>query len=530
MSPQEIRQLYQNASVSELPNYCGAKVKVQSKLNIPAWRKYENIIRQKDETLVDQLEYGFTMGIDYSANFNVPTTNHLTARKEFEVIDSFIIKHWEQNSLLGPFKSNPLPVEIFPSPMQVVTSASGKKRAVLDMSYPATGSVNSAIPKVWTDIHGFSGHFTLPTHDNVCNAIVNTPNPVMFITDLRGYYMQIPSDPKDMPYLVISWRGAIYIHRRLPFGCRSSCLQAQRVTDAICLVFTRLHSTYIDGYVDDFVTVVTLIRSASAYAAFHQLLHELGCERSEEKDQLPDFIRIFLGLQYNLQDMIMSIPEDKVLRVIVTLNDWLNREVCSKSQVQSLLGHLNHLAAVVHAGRPFTCHILDILKAGVFPATITTDLKADIRSWLDFLQSDFNSSSIIKSQANAIVDSVLILAVKGQTCVINCCGLVSAFVLHSSEPLIPYRDMFAVAAWLAVVNHSDLLVNSVVKVAVPTKVAACVLNRAKTSCVHIRPMLREMWILQAKGDYVIKAVVQKNNNCAALYEQFHEFREVKLPK
>ena len=530
VSPEAVRQCYNQVMTGNGPNYCNAKVTCESNLNIQAWRKYEHIIREKDSTLVDQLAYGFTMGIDHNADINIPLTNHLSARNEPQVIDEFLTKHYKQKSMLGPYSTNPLPVPVYPSPLQVATSASGKKRAVIDMSYPANKSVNSAIPRVWTEIQGFDGVFKLPTHDRICQAIVSTPDPVMFITDCRGYYMQIPSDWRDTPYMVITWRKAIWLHRRLPFGCRSSCLHAQRVTDAVCLIFTRIHAAHLDGYVDDYVSVVTIVRSASAYAAFHGLLHELGVERSEEKDQTPHWLRIFLGLQYNLRDMLMSIPEDKVLRVVSSLHQWLEKHTCTKSQVQTLLGHFNHLAAVVHAGRPFMASLVDILRQNQFPAPVTEDLKKDINVWLTFLQSDFNGASIIKSQFHAVPDSVLTIAVNGQSCVIECDGSMSAYMLNTTEPFLPQKAMYTVATWLAVNKHSEKLRDSVIKVSVPTKTAAVIINRAKTDIKCIRTLLRQMWAKQAKYDYVITAIPQQSNNFVRLYGVYHEFKIIKLPK
>ena len=503
---------------------------VQSDLNISAWRKYEPIIAQKDKTLVDQLQCGFTMGIDRSVHVDVPVTNHPSAREHYKVIDEFLIKHHASGAILGPYKSNPFSVHVHPSPLQVVTNASGKHRAVLDMSYPASSSVNHAIPKTWTQIHGYDGEFRLPNHDNICKAALQTQDPVMFICDLRGYYMQIPSDWRDTPYMVLTWRGSIWLHRRLPFGCRSSCLHAQRVTDAVVLIFVKITSTHIDGYVDDFASIVARLRSASAYAAFHALLDELGLFRSIEKDQCPDYIRIFLGLEYNLLDMIMTIPEDKVSRAVVTLNQWLNRSQCSKSQTQSLLGHLNHLSAVVQAGRAFTATIVDLLRCDKFPAEITNDTKLDIAVWVSFLTTpSVNRSCIIKSQQLANPDEIIRIAVSGQTCIVRCQGKDYPYKLSLRSPQVPHRAMYAVAAWCIVNELCDVIKGTVVKVTVPTKVAALVINRARTDVQVIRPLLRDLWIRMAKADTLIKAVVQESDNVHELYSNFHDFIEVNLP-
>ena len=528
MDPAICRDIHD--AVKSEPNYCSKKIPVQSALNISAWRKYEPIIVEKDETLVDQLECGFTMGIDRNVHIDVPVTNHPSAREHYKVIDDFLIKHHENNSILGPYRTNPFNVHVHPSPMQVVTNASGNQRAVLDMSYPASSSVNHAIPKTWTDIHGYDGEFKLPTHDNICTAALQVNDPVMFICDLRGYYMQIPSDWRDTPFMVISWRGALWLHRRLPFGCRSSCLHAQRVTDAVVLIFVRITSTHIDGYVDDFASIVARLRSAAAFAAFHALLDELGLLRSVEKDQHPDYIRIFLGLEYNLMDMIMTIPQDKVIRAVETLKQWLNRDKCTKTQTQSLLGHLNHLSAVVQAGRAFTAAIVDLLRSDSFPAIISPETKLDIEAWVNFLTSaSFNRSCIIKSQQLVEPDELIQVAVNGQSYVIRCQDKDYPYQLSVDSPHVPHRAMYAVAVWSIVNDLCEVIRGKVVKVTVPTKVAALAVNRARTDVKVIRPLLREMWISMAMCDSLIKAVPQKSDNYRNLFSVFHDFKTVHIP-
>ena len=121
------------------------------------------------------------MGIDQTCEINIPVTNHLSARKEFTVIDEFVTRHYQSGAILGPYHHNPFPVMAKPSPMQVAMSALGKKRPVLDMSYPTGKSINNAIPQNWNDIHGFEGIFKLPTHDKIYTAILSTPEPRMFI-------------------------------------------------------------------------------------------------------------------------------------------------------------------------------------------------------------------------------------------------------------------------------------------------------------------------------------------------------------
>ena len=527
MPAEQVRDIY--ANVMPGPNYCQNQIPAQSGLKIENWKTFADIINPIDQTLLKQLECGFTMGINSDINIEIPVTNHASARNEYDVIDQFVIKHYESGAILGPYSHNPFPVLAKPSPMQVATSSSGKKRPVLDMSYPAGSSVNHAIPQDWSDIHGFDGIFRLPTHDNICNAIVSTPEPRMFITDMKHYYMQIPSDWADTPLMCFTWRRGLWLHRRLPFGCRSSCLHAQRVTKVITAIYKNQSKQHMDGYVDDCASISTLTISAQAYAYFHWLLDYLGVERSVDKDQCPDLLRIFLGLLYNLRDMVMTIPEDKVTRALNMLQDWLTKDTCSKTQAQSLLGHVNHLTAVVHAGRPFTARIVDLIREKQFPALVAADLKEDIQTWIDFLQSDFSRSSIIKSQDLTDPDVSLRVAVNGQTFVLNSEGELLPFTLHVDMPLLPPHAMYAVAVWKASMEYGSKFAGLVVKVTVPTKAAALVINRAKTSAECLRPMIRQMWMQQANLDFVVKAVVSKTNIKEELYSCFHDFKAIKIP-
>ena len=168
------------------PNFITQKHIVDSDLNLHNWEKYRDIVDPLDSSLIDSLKFGFCMGIDRDSVISIPYTNHKTAIQEFSVIDDFIIKHHANGAISGPYATNPLPVKVHPSPLQVATSASGKKRAVIDMSYPHGSSVNDAIPKDWNLIPGFTGEFKMPTHEDLCREIVSLKDPVMFVADMAA--------------------------------------------------------------------------------------------------------------------------------------------------------------------------------------------------------------------------------------------------------------------------------------------------------------------------------------------------------
>lgn len=417
------------------PNFIHKSVLVDTNMNIQEWEKYRYIVDPIDETLIDNIKYGFCMGIDRECTVSVPYTNHKSAINEYTVIDDFIIKHHKSGAIAGPYYTNPLPVKVHPSPLQVATSASGKKRAVIDMSYPRGQSVNDTISDNWELMPGFHGQFRFPTHDILCKQIVAMQDPVMFVADMAAWFMQIASDPADLPYLAFAWRGALFLHRRLPFGCRSACLHAQRVTDALTAIYRELTKHFMVGYVDDITSVIEKLVSAAAYLDFNDLTDRLGVGRALEKDQCPDILRIYLGLLYDLARRTLHLPEEKLLRVLNLLEKWTVMDTCTKQDLESIIGVLNHVAVVVPAGRPFCASLLDQLRQGQFPVQISDDLKRDIDMWRTFLTDEGQCMISMHALVEKSCDSVLIIACRSQSCMIMIKSKV--FVSVNKSPKMP---------------------------------------------------------------------------------------------
>ena len=525
LPPSELADLFD--SVYPGPNYDNARVHMQSDLNMEGWESVRHIIDPIDATLVDQLNYGFTMGIDKDAYISIPFTNHKSSRTHYEVVNEFVIKHYRTGAINGPYAVNPLSVKVFPSPLQVAISASGKKRCVIDMSYPQGSSVNSTISTDWSQVPGFDGQFQLPTHDKICKLVLETFQPMMFVADLSAYFMQIPSDVADIPYMCFAWRGALFYHRRLPFGCRTACLHAQRVSDAVAAVHKAGAPGQLEPYIDDFDGIVTAALAERAHVCFHGLLHRLGLLATIEKCISPTFETVFLGLLYNLRDLTLALPADKITRVLAIIEEWLDREHCSKKQLQSLLGLMNHLTTVVHAGRPFTSALLDILKLDQFPHEVTVHLKQDLHTWRQFLQSRHAVKSLMKSAELVNPDTDLIIAAEKDKCAISVNGKVSGCRVQSGEKIPPHA-MYAVAVWFASKHYCETFAGRMILVLVPTKIALTVINRANTPCTSLRPLIREMWMKQANMDCVIKAVYNKSTNNNYLFREFIDFVNIMI--
>ena len=90
--------------------------------------------------------------------------------------------------------------------------------------------------------------------------------------------------------------------------------------------------------------------------------------------------------------------------------------------------------------------------------------------------------------------------------------------------------MYGIAVWQATMNYCEPMKDKVLRVAVPTKRAALVVNRAKVGYKSVRPLVREMWLTQARNDFIIKADVQQHCKAQVLYCDYLVFKELKVPK
>ena len=60
---------------------------------------------------------------------------------------------------------------------------------------------------------------------------------------------------------------------------------------------------------------------------------------------------------------ILRLPADKLQRLTSVLQEWVDRKVCTRRELESLIGLLNHACKVVRPGRTFLRRMIDLLSA-----------------------------------------------------------------------------------------------------------------------------------------------------------------------
>ena len=135
----------------------------------------------------------------------------------------------------------------------------------------------------------------------------------------------------------------------LPFGLRSAPKIFTAVTDALEWILTQRGVTTSDHYLDDFLTMGRANSSdcESNLRLILEVCEWLGVPLKSSKIEGPATTLTFLGIQIDTVAMEIRLPQDKLSHLMTMLTEWKTRKRCTKRELLSLIGKLNHAANVV---------------------------------------------------------------------------------------------------------------------------------------------------------------------------------------
>ena len=486
------------------PNFVHRQVHVHSALNFDVWDKYKQAFELHDPHLLAQLKWGFPAGVDNPESISVPFTNHKTAVKNPEIVQDYIVKHLATKAIYGPYDNNPLGVSAVVSPLQVAFSASGKPRVCNDLSYGHT-SVNSCISSEWNDYPGYEGELELPCIDTVVQEILDKGKGCMlWKTDFSSYYKQINIDPGDLPLLGFAYAGKLYFEARLPFGLRSSCLNAQRVTKAVIRIYYMLYKAFVAGYIDDCLGISLASQAVVEYNGFCDLTDDLGLLRTLPKCVAPCYCLVWIGVELDTMEMCMRLPSEKVDRIVQFLKEWISKNSATKRDLQVLLGVLNHAASILIVGRAFTGYIIDLLRSDSFPVPLPSEFFMDVYTWLEILQGGVTSQNSLKSPISIPCDFIVQVAFASNIFAVKVLDEITVFEIVDDIE-ITSAIVYTYAFWQAALLSAHKYPGTWLTCTVLTVNDVNTVNRARNVLPSLRPMVRHSWCLQARSDMVIRA-------------------------
>ena len=222
-------------------------------------------------------------------------------------VNYYLDKELSHLAMLGPFRQPTFP-QYHTSPiMSRPKKDSSHRRIIVDLSWPPGASVNDGIPK---DTYlGDPVFFRLPTVDSMADRLRRLGRGAyMYKSDLARGYRELRVDPRDWPMLGIIHDGLYYFDICPPFGMRSSAMFMQRTTSAVTR-FQARKGWEIDAYIDDFGGVELEFSDAGAgLTSLQDTFRDLGLEETGDKIVPPTQVMVWLGIEFNSNEMTMSIP------------------------------------------------------------------------------------------------------------------------------------------------------------------------------------------------------------------------------
>ncbi|CAG2202202.1 unnamed protein product [Mytilus edulis] len=128
-----------------------------------------------------------------------------------------------------------------------------------------------------------------------------------------------------------------------------------------------------------------------------EVCNKIGIPLASDKTTLPTTLLMFLGIEFDTQNLIMRLPNEKLVKLSQKIRDTLDSSKITLKDMQSLLGLLNFACKVVAPGRTFCRRLINStigVRKSYYKIRINKQMKADLEVWLDFLKQ-YNGVTVI---------------------------------------------------------------------------------------------------------------------------------------
>ena len=366
------------------------------------------------------IRYGWHAGIIRAADPISAKANHpMPVSVKPKVVED-ILHGLESGFILGPFSpSDPWGKETIISPLGAVSKKSAdtnikKYRIIQDLSHgkKINRSVNIFIPEYATLVR----YITLKQIVSMINHCGR--GALIWVVDMAEAYRRVLLHHSFHKFLGFRWEDMIFRYACLPFGLSSSPQIYSAFAECLrqIVLFSHPSLFFVNGvpvirnYLDDFFAVHSDSTKAwSQYRLFRQWLVYLGIPTQEWKCCAPAVQAIILGFLYHSINRTVSIPQSKLHQIIQNIQSILKlKRRISRRELAVITGKLNWCCQIIF-GAHSMIRSLEFLIDTRIPwdkksLRLTSQAKADLKWWINILQSPFTSVSfdwIIKNPATA---------------------------------------------------------------------------------------------------------------------------------
>ena len=175
------------------------------------------------------------------------------------------------------------------------------------------------------------------------------PGTELIKLDLKNVYCIIPIHPQDHHLLATRSKDRTYIDHALSFGLRSAPKIFSGVADMLSLALHWAGIQHQINYLDDFLFMVApgTDNGAHVLAVARRVMQHLGVPVAVHKTEGRSTVVIFLGILINTISFELQLPTEKVIPLQLLIRGWIQKQACTRKELECLMDHLAHAASVV---------------------------------------------------------------------------------------------------------------------------------------------------------------------------------------
>lgn len=375
-------------------NMLGPRLVIKTENRLDAWFA-ASTGHMDDPWILDGICYGFPLqfrGPPIVCEFQ---GNHPSATRFPEHVSQYIKQEIELCGIVGPFTGPPFVPWCHVAPLMSRPKATpGQRRIIVDLTYPEGVGPNAHIIK--NQIFGCQVSHSLPTVDDAICIIASHGFSVHLASiDIARAYRNFMLDPYDWPLTCISHMGEYYLDNRMPFGSRLSSLNMQRIALFIHRALRALDVTSLI-YLDDILVICPSKDDPErVFAIARKLIRTLGLPIAWDKLVPPCRVIRFLGIEIDCVERQIRIPDDKIIAFLQLATQARAKKAITRRELQSLVGHVNHLGKAVPPARLFMNRMLAPLRLATKKwIKVDRHLRDDLDWFINFLRR-YNGRSLI---------------------------------------------------------------------------------------------------------------------------------------
>ena len=290
------------------------------------------------EYLVRGLEEGFRIGFKAEASLQSASRNMSTAYTTPHVVSGYLDTECSLGRVIGPLSSPPVGLMVSKFGVIPKRYQPGKWRLILDLSSPQGNSVNDGISQELAAIN-------YPSVDTAVQPILQAGRGALLSQiDIKEAYRIVPVHRQDWYLLGMRWNDNFFIDTRLPFGLRSAPKIFSAVADALQWILSQNGAPTCIHYLADFLFVESPSSRPKTLATVTPLLEALRVPTAPSKIEGPSTVLTFLGIELDSFHLTARLTYEKLERLTSILQEWTDRKRCTKRELLSLIGTLQHAA------------------------------------------------------------------------------------------------------------------------------------------------------------------------------------------